>query len=59
MLCVDLSKVALAGLEHDGHDVRAHLVDQAGGKKAPYVICGEGPGWSLSSATKPAAHAEL
>ena len=32
VLCVDRSKETLAGTEHDGHDVHAHLVDQARGK---------------------------
>ena len=31
-LCVDRPEVALAGPEHDGYDVHAHLVDQARGK---------------------------
>ena len=29
---VDRPEVALAGPEHDGYDVHAHLVDQAGGE---------------------------
>jgi ABC-type multidrug transport system ATPase subunit len=32
VLCVDRPEVALAGPEHDGYDVHAHLVDQARGK---------------------------
>jgi hypothetical protein len=32
VLRVDRPEVALAGSEHDGYDVHAHLVDQARGK---------------------------
>ncbi len=33
VLRVDRPEVALAGPEHDGYDVHAHLVDQARGKR--------------------------
>jgi hypothetical protein len=42
---VDRSEVALAGPEHDGHDVHAHLVNQACGKHlAPNVANGPSVG---------------
>ena len=40
MLRVDRPEVALAGPEHDGDDVHAHLVHQAGGERLTTDIAG-------------------
>src|SRR4051812_34346713 len=40
VLCLDRPEVALAGPEHDGYDVHAHLVDQARGKHLATDVAG-------------------